>query len=318
MDYGKTLSKAWNIVWANKWLFVLGFLAALGSGGSGGSGNFNFSGPGTSGGSDFGPSGDIASTFNEYLPIIIAVSCFFVLLAIGLWLLRLIGEAGMIASVDRIEAGESLTLGDGFRVGRSFLKQMVGLSLVLFGPFLLIGLIMAGVAIAIAIGGVSSGSEEFLASSFGLFALCAIPLICILAIVGLVIQFVYPMAQRGIILHKLGVMDGIRHGWQLLRENIGEIIVFALIFFVIGIAAGLATLIIALPLALVFIVPFVISIINGGTVITALMIILGVIGLLVFILLAAAIGSIVRTLQSTTFTLAYHQWAGKKAAATAV
>jgi hypothetical protein len=48
------------------------------------------------------------------------------------------------------------------------------------------------------------------------------------------------------------------------------------------------------------------------------MIILGVIGLLVFILLAAAIGSIVRTLQSTTFTLAYHQWAGKKAAATAV
>lgn len=316
MDYSKTLSRAWGIVWANKWLFVLGFLAALGTGG--GSGNFNFGGSGSPGSSDFGASGDFANTLNEYLPIIIAVVCFLFLIGIGLWLLRLIGEAGMIASVDRIEAGESLTLRDGFRAGTSHLKQMVGLSLVLYGPFLLIGLILAGIAVAIGISGVSGGSEEFLASSFGLFALCAIPLICILAIAGLVIQFVYPMAQRSVILDKMGIMDGIRHGWQVLRENFGEIIVFALIFFVIGIASGLAILIIALPLALVFIVPVVIAIINGGTVITAFTIVLGVIGLFAFILLSAAISSIVRTFQSTTFTLAYHQWAGKKAAAMVV
>jgi hypothetical protein len=308
MDYGKILSRAWRIVWENKWLFVLGFLAALGSGGSGGgSSNFRSPAPG-----DFGPefSGDFSQVFGQLAPFIVGLVCFFFLLAIVLWLLRLVGEAGMIASVDRIEAGEKFTLRDGFRAGTSYLKSMVGLSLVLYAPFILAGLIITVVAISFVITSLGGG-EELAASSFGLAALCLIPLACILAIAGLVVAFVYPMAQRGIIIEGLGVMDGIRRGWQVLRENLVEIFLLALIFVVVGVLVGIATVIVALPLALLFILPAVFTAIEGGTAFTAGTIILGVIGVITFILLAAAISSIVRAFQSAAFTLGYHHWAGK-------
>jgi hypothetical protein len=296
----------------------LGFLAALGSGGgSGGGSNFNF-GSGSSGSSDFTPPGDFLDTFSDIAPYLIALVCFLFVLAIGLWLLRLIGEAGMIASVDRIEGGEKLTFRDGFRAGTSHLKSMVGLSLVLYGPFLLVGLIVAGVALALVFGSAGSGSEELLAGGFGLLALCIVPLACLMGIVGLVVSFVYPMAQRSIIIHRMGVMDGIRNGWQLLRNNFVEILILAVIFLVIGFAVGLATLFVAVPLALIFIIPAVIAVIQGGAVFTAVTIILGVVGVIAFILLSAAITSVVRAFQSTSFTLAYHQWAGKKAETAAV
>jgi hypothetical protein len=47
MDYESLLRRAWDIVWNNKYLIVLGALASLGSGGGGGGGgggNGRFSG----------------------------------------------------------------------------------------------------------------------------------------------------------------------------------------------------------------------------------------------------------------------------------
>jgi len=310
MDYGKILSRAWHIVWENKWLLVLGFLAALGSGsGSGGgrgSSNFSSQAPDDFA-SQFSNFGDVMS---QMAPFIVMLVCFFLLLGIALWLLRLVGEAGMIASVDRIEAGEKLTLRDGFSAGVSHLKNMVGLSLILYGPFLLIGLIFAGVGISVAIRSFGSG-EDFLIRDFGLLTVCLVPLACILTIAGLVVAFVYPMAQRGMIIESLGVMDGIRRGWQVLRENLVEILLLAFIFAVIGFMVGVAALIIALPLALIFILPGIIAAIEGSALLTAGTIISGVLGIIVFILLAAAVSSIVRAFQSTAFTLGYHHWMSK-------
>jgi hypothetical protein len=310
MDYGKILSRAWHIVWENKWLMVLGFLAALGSGGSsGGSGNFNARNP-----RDLGSQlpGNFGETIREIAPFIVVIVCVFFVLGIVLWLLRLMGEAGMIASVDRIEAGEKLTLRDGFNAGKSHLKNMVGLSLVLLAPFLLIGLITAAGAISLVITG-GNGGEDFAGRGFGALALCFFPLVCILGMGGLVVAFIYPMAQRSIILEGLGVMDGIRRGWQVLKQNFVEILLLAVIFGVIGFVVGIATLIVALPVALIFLVPTIFAAVQGSAVFTAGTIILGVIGAIVFILLAAAIGSIVRAFQSTAFTLGYHQWTSKAA-----
>jgi hypothetical protein len=310
MDYGNVLSRAWNIVWANKWLFILGFLAALGSGGSSGSSNFRTNIP--SGSSDFQPPADIFDNLGQFAPIIGALVCFFILLGIGLWLLRLIGEAGLIASVDRIEGGQKLTFGEGFRAGTGHLKNMIVLSLMLYGPFLLVGLLVFGGGALLAVGSAAGGSGELLAGGIGLILLCLIPLGCLMAIAGLIISFIYPMAQRSIIITGLDVMDGIRHGWQVLRTNLIEIFILAVIFVLIGFMVGLASLIIVVPLALISVIPVAIAVIQGGEVLTVAAIILGAIGVLAFILLSAAITSIVRTFQSTSFTLAYHQWAGKE------
>lgn len=312
MDYGNILSRAWNIVWGNKWLFILGFLAALGSsggssGGSGGRGNVSTTLP-----DDFGSQlpGNFSEIMSTIAPFIVVLVCFFFVLAIVLWLLRLVGEAGMIASVDRIEAGEKLTFGDGFSAGTAYLPKMIGLTLVLYGPFLLVGLIMAAVGVGVAATGFSGGEEVF-GRGMGLLALCLVPLGCILAIFGIIVAFVYPMAQRGIIIESLGVMDGIRRGWQVLRQNIGEILLLAIIFAIIGFIVGIVSLIIAVPLALIFALPAIMAAIEGSAAFTMSTIALGIVGVIVFILLAAAITSIVRTFQSAAFTLAYHQWMGK-------
>jgi len=37
MNYGDTLKRGWQLTWNNKWLWLLGFLAALGGGGGFGS-----------------------------------------------------------------------------------------------------------------------------------------------------------------------------------------------------------------------------------------------------------------------------------------
>ncbi|MGD8904906.1 MAG: hypothetical protein PVI67_15190, partial [Anaerolineae bacterium] len=56
MDYGKILTRAWEITWRWKILWILGFLAALGSGGGGGSssGSSSYSGGGEEWGRWFG------------------------------------------------------------------------------------------------------------------------------------------------------------------------------------------------------------------------------------------------------------------------
>ncbi len=313
MDYGKILSRSWAIVWGNKWMFVLGFLAALGSGGgSGGRGGNSGSGFNVSGdefGADF-PFNNFNQGIEEWVPYIIAVGCILFVIGIILWLLRLVGEAGMIASVDRLESGEKMSLGAGFSAGTTHLVSMVGLSLLLSAPFLLVGLVIAGGAISLGATAVS-GLEETFASGFGLAAICLIPLFCILAIAGIVVAFIYPMAQRGIIIEGYGVVDGIRRGWQVLKDNLGEIFLLGIIFALIGFFIGIISLVVALPLALVFLVPAFLTAVEGSAAITAATIGLGVVGLIVFVLLAAAVGSILRAFQSTAFTLAYHQWTGK-------
>ena len=313
MDYGNILSRAWNIVWNHKWLFILGFLAALGSsgGGSGDGGNSNFSFPASE---DFGsqfPS-DFSEIFTQIAPFVIALVCFFIILGIVLWLVRLVGEGGLIASVNRLEAGEKLTFSDGFAAGTKHLPSMLGLSLILYGPFLLVGLIFAGIGISFATTSFSGGAD-FLAEGLGLLAICLIPLACLLSIVGLVITFIYPMAQRGIIIEGLGVVDGIRRGWQVLRENFIEVFLLALIFLFLSIIIGIVTVIIVAPLALLFILPTFLAAMEGSAIFTAGTILLLIMASIGFIILAAAIGSFLRAFQSTAFTLGYHQWTGNAA-----
>ena len=45
MDYGKLLTRAWNIIWEHKFLILLGVLVALGGTGGGSNVNLNLSLP---------------------------------------------------------------------------------------------------------------------------------------------------------------------------------------------------------------------------------------------------------------------------------
>lgn len=320
MDYGKLLSRSWQIVWNNKFMFVLGFLAALGGSGGGGSG----------GGSSYntgGTSSDVAleqmqQFFEQYAPLLIGLLCFGLLLGLVLWLVRLVAEASMISAAARIDAGEKMTFSTAFAAGTAKLGRMVGLGLVMFGPFAVFALVgLATFFGALLSAGVfeTAGdvAPETVFGSMGAIGLLFACLGCLAVPFGILVSIIYPFAQRGAVLQDLGVVESIRHGWRVVSSNVVDIILLIILFLVITFLFGIVTAVLLIPFALITVVPMILSLVATETVNVASMVFAGV-GVICLGVVGAAISSIARAFQSTTVTLAYQQFVDKKPAEKAV
>jgi hypothetical protein len=192
---------------------------------------------------------------------------------------------------------------------------MVGLYILLALPFLVIGMVMAVGAILwfvpLSRSAFTGAPPPISATSLVAFPLLFACLACVLTLLSLVVLFIRPFAARGLVLGNLGVMDSIRHGWQVLRRNLANILILAVIFLIIGIIVGLIGLFVAGLLAVPFVVPAFLGLMRG-TGVTLPTILLAAAGALVFILITAVINSVLVTYQSTTFTLAYQGFVGEK------
>ncbi|MCA9896571.1 MAG: hypothetical protein H6654_03190 [Ardenticatenaceae bacterium] len=315
MDYGNLFRRGWEIVWQNKYLFILGFLAALGGGSGGNSGgNFNYSVPGPSG-SDVPAEmfEEFTQFWTQYGGLILGLFCFFFILGIVFWLIRLAAVGGLIESVDRIEAGEKMSLGKAFSAGVARIWSLVGLSVLLNLPFILVGLLFASFGgsffvTAMRNGGDFAGFEP----AFGGFFACLGLLACFLVPLGIVVAIVQPFAMRGLVLKQLGVVDSIRHGWQVVRDNIGDILLLGIAFMVIGFLFGLVTLVFTLPFAFLAAGPFLLDAIQGNTIDFGVTEVLSLaFGGLCLGLVGAAVNSVLTAYRSATVTLAYHQFVQK-------
>ncbi len=155
MDYGDIFRRSWNIIWKNKFMLFLGFLAALGSGGSyngsgGNSGsNFNFGSGDFPEGMPFDPNliEQFGSRMQEFWiafgVLILGLICVAFIVGIILWLVRLTAQAGMIDAASRLDAGEEVTFGAAISAGWRRLMGMVGLDLVIAAIFIVFGIVMA-------------------------------------------------------------------------------------------------------------------------------------------------------------------------------
>lgn len=346
MDYTALLKRAASIVWNNKFLWLLGFLAALGgnsvSNSSGGGGNFNlpssFSPPSSStpspGGapafdfSDFDDfdeaeleaffeelvgGGDPFMGMSEAIAGIIGMSiliicCLFVFLIV-MWFVRQVAEAGMIQSVFNIEAGRQMSFGEAMSAGMNSLWPYVGINLLLkFLPNLIFTVIIGGLAlmtIGTAIGG---GSEEAILGAVGLLFACLFPLMCIIVPYNWWVTLVYPFAQRGVTLQDLGVVDGIKHGWQTLKNNFGPIFLLAVLFVALSFVVGIMLLfVVYLPILLVTFAPLFYSLIASETVGAGTAVVAGF-GVFMIVLISALINAVLVAYRSTVFTLAYTEF----------
>ena len=302
MDFGKLLSRSWQIVWNNKFLFVIGFLAALGSGGSGGGG----------GSSDFGLSDsdfvDPANLFgraelfwSQYGTLIIMGFCFLFLIGLAVWLISLIAQAGLIDAVDRIDEGGSSSFGEAWAAGMSKLLPLVGLSLLLTVPFLLFGIIAAGVGVGAV---VTDGG-----ALFGLLGIIIACFACLLVPLAFFIQLLYPFAQRAIVLEGKGAVASLSRGWHVIRENVGDAAILIIIAIAISILYGFVTLILLVPFALIVLGPALAAGLIMGE-LGLMPILLGAGGLLCVGLVAAGVNAILVTYRSTLMTLGYKHLAG--------
>jgi hypothetical protein len=301
MDFGKLLSRSWEIVWNNKFLFVLGLLAALGSGGggSGGGGNFRFSD------TDFAVPGEMVGRadlfWSQYGFLIIAAICVLLLIGIVIWLISLVAQAGLISAVDRIDEGFASSLGEAWAAGMSKLLSLVGLSLLLAVPFIIFGLIAAAVGVGAFL---TDGGPVF--ALFGVIVAC---LACFVALLAIFIQILYPFAQRAIVLENSGAVASISRGWHVMRESIGDTIILIVIAIAITIVYTIVAAIILIPSALILLGPALAAGLITGQFGVAT-IVLGAGGLICWILLAAVVNAILVTYRSTLMTLGYKHLAG--------
>lgn len=243
-NFGEILTRAWQITWKYKVLWIFGILAGCtkggGAGSGGGGGNTGYS----TGPSDFNAPPELERFIHQmenfvnwvednlWLFIAIMVLVFLVLFVISTFL-GTIGRIGLIKGSYQAEMGaETLAFGELFSTSMPFFWRVFGLSFliglaffVFFVPLILFGVLTAGVGF-----------------------LCILPLLCLLIPVGMVVGIIIEQANRAIVLENLGIFDGLKRGWEIARSNIGPMIIMALILFGISFVLGI---IIALPIFII-------------------------------------------------------------------
>jgi hypothetical protein len=314
MDYGKLLSRAWNIVWNHKFMIVLGFLAALGAGGGGTNFNFNLGGRDL----DLPPGAAqeverMLTDVSRFLPIIIGGGCLLLLLGLILWLVRLVAQAGMIDAAARLDAGEKMNFGRAFSAGTAKLLPMAGLTLVLYAVFVILAivtLIAVFFTVGAAVAGALAGTEpewEALLGGFSLAALCIGLLVCLSVPLYVIVSVIYPFAQRGLVLQDLGVMAAISHGWNVIRSNLGDVLLLIVLFVFLQLVVGVLAALVIMPLAFVVMAPVIFNMLASGTVgVGSVLTLIG--GGICLGILGAIINAILVAFRSTTVTLAYQEF----------
>jgi hypothetical protein len=310
MDYGELVTHAWSITWNNKFLWVLGFLAAL-TGVSSNSRSFQSSFDESS----FANTPDLAAQMGV---MFLSLMCVFMFIGLILWLVSMAARGGLIDGVSRIDDGEKITLGDAFSAGTSAIWRLIGIYILAYLPLIIIGIVV-GIVAAMAIGGtVAMGSlaqnpDEAIAAvvgSMGLLLLCLCLLMCLMIPLGIVLSFIAEFAARATVIHKMGITSSLSQGWRIFKGNLGPIILLWLLMFVIGIIASLALGVIMLPLSLMIFAPMLMSLFNEGT-LGGLNIVWTMGGTLCLGIFGAALMSVVQTWGSAVWTLAYKEFTGK-------
>lgn len=247
-NFGEVLTRAWQITWKYKVLWIFGILAGCAKGGGGGGGgNSGYS----TGPSDF----DVPPEFQQFISqmenfvdwaadnwwiFILIGLVVLVLVAIGIFL-STIGRIGLIKGSYEAEMGaESLAFGELFSASAPYFWRVFGLSfliglafLLLFMPIFLIGIFTAGIGF-----------------------LCLLPLICLLIPVGIAVGIIIEQANRAIVLENLGIFEALKRGWEVFKSNVWTLVLMALILFgitlVLSILIVLPIFIIVLPTIFAF------------------------------------------------------------------
>ncbi len=237
MEYGKIISRSVNIVWQNKFLIILGFLAAIGSGMSSGSISNDSSSDFTTNPGQFSELGDEIAAFA--LAAVFGLVCVALLVGIVLWVVSTIARGGLIASVDGIESGEKSGFRQAWGAGWRKAGTLLGISLLPAIPAM--ALFVLGILALGAYGGIFAAFGEEFAESAGLAGLGAVMVVlaCLLLPVMLVLSILRNFAERACMLEDQGVIDSYRRGTSVLMANLGEALVLILLQIVIFIVMGL-------------------------------------------------------------------------------
>jgi hypothetical protein len=241
-NLGEVLTRAWHIIWKHKILWVFGIFAMFAGGGGGGGGGGGSGSSYQTGSDEFPfPTNEIERIFyqvgrfiEENLWVVFVFIAFIIILSLLFYALGIMGRIGLIKGVQKAEGGaEHMSFGELWLESQPYfwriflLNFLVGLAivvvvLIIIAPFLLVGVL-----------------------TFGVGLLCLIPLMCILIPLSWVVMVVLEQAQPAIVIEDLGMWDGLKRGWEIVKTNAVNFLLLALILFIGGAIIGI---VIALPI----------------------------------------------------------------------
>lgn len=306
-NFGEVLSRAWQIIWKHKILWIFGIFAGCSRGSSNFRGNSGGGGGGGGGQPNFPPElMRIFEIIRQNLTMFIVVGCIVLLLVWAVTLfLGTIGRVGLIRGTAQAESGaERLIFGQLFSESMPYFWRVFGLSLIVAIPVLIVLALLIGAGAAFAISA-SNGNDAARVGVFGIVPLL-IGCFCLLVPVMFVVSMIIRQAENAIVLEDLPVLPAVSRGWAVFRANLGPIILMAIILAVMGVIAGL---IIALPI-LAIVVPAAIAFAVGRAQSWNPMIFAGIC-LCLYIPVAWVLNGIITAYTESAWTLTYMRLTAK-------
>jgi hypothetical protein len=248
MDFAEVLTKSGKIIWKHKILWVFGFFAGCGRGGGGGGGSnssVQFSGGSRELPSQLEGFVSYLESFGEWLSSnlwVLVVLALVVLLLTALSIfLSTVGRIGLIQGAIQADRGvELLAFGDLFRSSLPFFWRVFGLGL-------LVGLVLLAVFLVLFF------PLAFLGMlTMGVGFLLLFPLLCVLIPAFWAVGILLEQAYVAIVLEDLGALAGLRRGWEVVRANLGPVLLMGLLLIigagVVGFLAGLPIFLAVIPI----------------------------------------------------------------------
>jgi hypothetical protein len=244
MEYGKLLNRAWTILWNNKFLILLGVLAALGSAGGGGNLNWKTSRPG--GNVNILDQNLQLPGLEQELGVLPRLAAVGVAVLIGvaflvgivLWALSTVARGGLIAGADAIDAGGASSFAQAFRAGWDKGWTLIAIGILPAIPGLLLALLGAVGAVGyLGFARQNVGSVPFSPNAALVGGLAG--LACLLVPAAIVLGLLRTFAERVCMLESMGVFAAYRRGTEVLLQNVGPALVLFLLQLAISIGLGI-------------------------------------------------------------------------------
>jgi len=287
-NIGEVLTRAWQILWKYKILWLFGFLASCGTTGGGGNFNSRFS----INGRNVTPEMRRLSLMMERLFlwlsqhwwVIIALALVLIVVGLLAAAMSTVGRIGLIRGVFAAEQESGNVLfGEILRASFPYFWRIFWLNLIpgLLVLFLLLPIVAFGFVTA------------------GVGFLCLFPLLCLLIPVTIALALLIEQANRAIVLEDLGLLAGIQRGWEVLKSYPGQIILMAIVLY----AINLVVLFLLVAPVIIVVAPWVLLVSIGQQVVRFIWLILAV--LCLYTPIAWFLESLLVTYVQSAWTLTY-------------
>lgn len=294
MDIGEVLSSAWRIIWKHKVLWIFGILAGCAGGGGNGGGQ----GAGSISNSPEFPGLEryFFNLSDWQVALLIGAIIFVVLLIVLLVVvLSTVGRIGLVRGTMLADEGAaSLSFGELFRGSAPYFWRVLGLNLLVA---LAILVIVTMLVIFFALAGIVT---------LGIALICLLPFICVLVPLGWFVGIIIEQANVALIADNVGIMEALRRGWEVSKNNLGTVIVMGLILILGG---GLISFMLAAPFILI-ITPLIVALSFGSS--AQLGISVALICGIIYLPVLLALGGALQAYIGSSWTLTYLRLTGRR------